>query len=104
DAVEHGSTSPDSQARQDAGRASSSEPSVADAPEDAVEHGSKRADSQRQQRKDNSAPVPDSDDTQEPATRGSASGMGTPQQPDGPGDGMATPETADSLVRGLDGS
>jgi len=39
-AVEHSSTSPDSQARQDAGRASSSEPSLADAPEDAVEHGS----------------------------------------------------------------
>jgi PAS domain S-box-containing protein len=39
-AVEHGSTSPDSQARQDAGGADSAEPSVADAPEDAVEHGS----------------------------------------------------------------
>ncbi|MFC4437206.1 MULTISPECIES: cobalt-precorrin-7 (C(5))-methyltransferase [Natrialbaceae] len=38
DAVEHGSTSPDSHARQDAGRRdASSEPSVAGAPEDAVE-------------------------------------------------------------------
>ena len=40
DAVEHGSTSPDSQARQDAGSENASEPSVATAPEDAVEHGS----------------------------------------------------------------
>jgi len=40
DAVAHGSTSPDSQTRQDAGRASSSEPSVAGAPEDAAEHSS----------------------------------------------------------------
>jgi len=40
-AVEHGSTNPrSSSTRQDAGRASSSKPSVADAPEDAVEHGS----------------------------------------------------------------
>jgi PAS domain S-box-containing protein len=39
-AVEHGSTSPrSSSTHEDAGRASSSEPSVADAPEDAVEHG-----------------------------------------------------------------
>jgi len=38
DAVEHSSTSPRSQTPEDAGRASSSEPSVADAPEDAVEH------------------------------------------------------------------
>jgi len=38
-AVEHGSTSPASQTRQDAG-SGASEPSVADAPEDAVEHGS----------------------------------------------------------------
>jgi len=37
DTVEHGSTSP--QQAEDAGRAISSEPSVADAPEDAVEHG-----------------------------------------------------------------
>ncbi|QPV64732.1 PAS domain-containing sensor histidine kinase [Halosimplex litoreum] len=40
DAVEHGSTSPASQAQQDADGASSVEPSVADAPDDAVEHGS----------------------------------------------------------------
>jgi PAS domain S-box-containing protein len=40
DAVEHSSTSPASQAQQNAGSASASEPSVADAPEDAVEHGS----------------------------------------------------------------
>jgi len=40
DAVEHGSTSPPSQAREDAGSENASEPSVADAPEDAVEHGS----------------------------------------------------------------
>ena len=39
-AVEHGSTSPQSQAPADDGGASSSKPSVADAPEDAVEHGS----------------------------------------------------------------
>ncbi|WP_336328286.1 hybrid sensor histidine kinase/response regulator [Halovenus sp. HT40] len=38
DAVEHGSTSPDSHTRQDAG-SEASEPSVADAPEDAAEHG-----------------------------------------------------------------
>ena len=36
-AVEHGSTSPDSQAQEDTG-SEASEPSVADAPEDAVEH------------------------------------------------------------------
>ena len=40
DAVEHSSTSPPSQAREDAGGESASEPSVADAPEDAVEHSS----------------------------------------------------------------
>ncbi|QRV13669.1 PAS domain S-box protein [Haloterrigena salifodinae] len=40
-AVEHGSTSPDSHAQEDDGRhTASSEPSVADAPEDAVKHGS----------------------------------------------------------------
>ncbi|WP_167837315.1 hybrid sensor histidine kinase/response regulator [Halosimplex halophilum] len=39
-AVEHGSTSPQSQAPGDADGASSAEPSVADAPGDAVEHGS----------------------------------------------------------------
>jgi len=39
-AVEHGSTSPRSQAREDAAGTSSGEPSVATAPEDAVEHGS----------------------------------------------------------------
>jgi signal transduction histidine kinase len=39
-AVEHGSTSPDSQARRETAGTSSDEPSVADAPEDAVEHGS----------------------------------------------------------------
>ncbi|SDJ42193.1 histidine kinase N-terminal 7TM domain-containing protein [Natronorubrum texcoconense] len=40
-AVEHGSTRPRSQTPEDAGRRrASSEPSVADAPEDAVEHGS----------------------------------------------------------------
>ena len=39
-AVEHGSTSPQSQAREDAGSENASEPSVADAPEDAVERGS----------------------------------------------------------------
>ena len=38
-AVEHGSTSPASQAQQDADGASSVEPSGADAPDDAVEHG-----------------------------------------------------------------
>jgi len=41
-AVEHGSTSPDSQARQDAvGHSVSDEPSVANTPEDAVERGSR---------------------------------------------------------------
>jgi len=40
DAVEHGSTSPPSQAREDAESENASEPSVAGAPEDAVEHGS----------------------------------------------------------------
>jgi PAS domain S-box-containing protein len=39
-AVEHGSTSPPSQAREDAGSENASEPSVAHAPEDAVEHSS----------------------------------------------------------------
>jgi PAS domain S-box-containing protein len=39
-AVEHGSTSPDSEARRDADGVISVESSVADAPEDAVEHGS----------------------------------------------------------------
>ncbi|PSQ33010.1 hypothetical protein BRD11_05990 [Halobacteriales archaeon SW_12_69_24] len=39
-AVEHGSTSPDSHARQDAGSENASEPSVANAPEDANEFGS----------------------------------------------------------------
>ena len=39
-AVEHGSTSPQSQAPEDAGSDNTSEPSVAHAPEDAVEHGS----------------------------------------------------------------
>ena len=39
-AVEHGSTSPPSQAREDTGSENTSEPSVAHAPEDAVEHGS----------------------------------------------------------------
>ncbi len=39
DAVEHGSTSPPSRAREDAAGTSSGEPSVADAPEDAVGHG-----------------------------------------------------------------
>ena len=39
--VEHGSTTPPSQAQEDTGRrGTSSEPSVADAPEDSVEHGS----------------------------------------------------------------
>ena len=40
DAVEHSSTSPPSQTREDAGSENASEPSVAHAPEDAVEHGS----------------------------------------------------------------
>ncbi|MEF8851274.1 MAG: GAF domain-containing protein [Haloarculaceae archaeon] len=39
-AVEHGSTGPDSQARQDSGGAGSSEPSVAGGPDEAVEHDS----------------------------------------------------------------
>jgi PAS domain S-box-containing protein len=39
DAVEHGSTSPASQTRQDADGASSAEPSGVDTPDDAVEHG-----------------------------------------------------------------
>ncbi|WP_126662242.1 PAS domain S-box protein [Haloterrigena salifodinae] len=48
--VEHGSTSSPSQAQEDTGRRSaSSEPSVADAPEDSVEHGSTDADSRAQQ-------------------------------------------------------
>ncbi|WP_049914398.1 hybrid sensor histidine kinase/response regulator [Haloterrigena salina] len=48
--VEHGSTSPVSHARQDDGRhTASSEPSVADAPEDAVEHGSTSPPSQTQE-------------------------------------------------------
>jgi hypothetical protein len=45
DAVEHGSTSPPSQAREDAGSANASEPSVADAPDDAEEHGSAESES-----------------------------------------------------------
>ncbi|ADB60858.1 multi-sensor signal transduction histidine kinase [Haloterrigena turkmenica DSM 5511] len=49
--VEHGSTNPDPRARQDDERRStSSEPSVADAPEDTVEHGS--TSSQRENRSD----------------------------------------------------
>ena len=40
DAVEHGLTSPPSQAREDAGSDNASEPSVAHAPEDAAERGS----------------------------------------------------------------
>ena len=40
DAVEHGSTSPPSHAQEDAGSENASEPSVAHAPEDTVEHGS----------------------------------------------------------------
>jgi signal transduction histidine kinase len=40
DAVEHGSTSPPSQAQEDAGSENASEPSVAGAPDDAVEHSS----------------------------------------------------------------
>ncbi|WP_440771579.1 ATP-binding protein [Natronorubrum sp. DTA28] len=50
DAVEHNSTSPASQAQRDNGRCkASSEPSVATAPEDAVEHGSTSPASQAQQ-------------------------------------------------------
>ncbi|PSQ11728.1 histidine kinase, partial [Halobacteriales archaeon QS_7_69_60] len=40
-AVEHSSTSPPSQAREDAGSENASEPSVASAPDNAVEHGSR---------------------------------------------------------------
>ena len=40
-AVEHSSTSPPSQTREDTGSENASEPSVANAPEDAVEHGSR---------------------------------------------------------------
>ena len=49
DAVEHSSTSPPSQAQEDAGSENASEPSVADAPEDAVEHGSTSPPSQAQE-------------------------------------------------------
>jgi len=74
DAVEHSSTSPrSSSTREDAGRASSSEPSVADAPEDAVEHSSTNPPSQAQgdeppnvtvtvERRDGTAVVAVSDD------------------------------------------
>ena len=49
DAVEHGSKSPGSHARQDAGSENASEPSVAHAPEDAVEQGSTSPPSQAQE-------------------------------------------------------
>ncbi|WP_436927796.1 histidine kinase N-terminal 7TM domain-containing protein [Halosimplex amylolyticum] len=45
DAVEHSSTSPDSQTQRDADGTSSVKPSVADAPEDAVEHSAPSSDS-----------------------------------------------------------
>ncbi|PSP80520.1 hypothetical protein BRC88_04670, partial [Halobacteriales archaeon QS_4_69_225] len=49
DAVEHSSTSPPSQAQEDAGSENASEPSVADAPDDAVEHSSTSPPSQAQE-------------------------------------------------------
>ncbi|WP_436925966.1 PAS domain S-box protein [Halosimplex amylolyticum] len=56
-AVEHGSTSPGSHARQDADGTSSVEPSVADAPEDATEHGSTSPRSQAHEDADGTSSV-----------------------------------------------
>ena len=81
-AVEHGSTSPDSQARQDAverssagsrtqsddaGRASASEPSVADAPEDRAERSSAGSRTQSDDAVEHSSTSPRSSSTREDA-------------------------------------
>jgi len=73
-AVEHGSTSPGSQARQDAGSENASEPSVATAPEDAVEHGSTSPPSQAQEDAvEHGSTSPDSHAHQDAIEDGSAS-------------------------------
>jgi signal transduction histidine kinase len=87
-AVEHGSTNPDSQTRRDAVGQASDEPSVADAPEDAVEHGSTSPGSQTRQdaaEHGSTDPDPGHTDSGVTVTVGAIDGGGFYVADDGPG-------------------